>query len=177
MGLARGRERRGHRRSGHALPHRGAPLRAQGWRPGRGAPARNTVEPSRGGSLILRGNLELLRPDGTLLLRDTRVALCRCGQSRNRPFCDNSHRDVGFADRGEVFEGGLKPGDAGSADPRLRITPIADGPLLLAGPVTIRSTDGRVALQGGKASLCRCGRSRNKPFCDGSHKGAGFVTG
>jgi CDGSH-type Zn-finger protein/uncharacterized Fe-S cluster protein YjdI len=140
-------------------------------------PARNTVEPTRGGPLVVRGDLEILRADGTLLLRDTRVALCRCGHSRNKPFCDGSHRETGFDDRGEVFEGGVKPGDAEFRDPHLRITPSADGPLLLAGPVTVRSADGRVALEGGKASLCRCGQSRNKPFCDGSHRGAGVGSG
>jgi CDGSH-type Zn-finger protein/uncharacterized Fe-S cluster protein YjdI len=145
--------------------------------PAEAPPARNTVEPSRGGPLILRGDLEILRPDGTPLLRDTRAALCRCGQSRNKPFCDGSHREAGFVDRGEVFEGGVKPAGGELRDPRLRITPSADGPLLLAGPVTVRSADGRVTLEGGQASLCRCGHSRNKPFCDGSHRGAGFVAG
>jgi CDGSH-type Zn-finger protein/uncharacterized Fe-S cluster protein YjdI len=140
-------------------------------------PARNTVEPTRGGPLFLRGDLEILHPDGTSMLRDTRVALCRCGQSRNKPFCDNSHREAGFFDRGEVFEGGVKPADGPLPDPRLRITASANGPLLLAGPVTVRSADGRVALEGGKASLCRCGQSRNKPFCDGSHRETGFVSG
>ena len=41
-----------------------------------------------------------------LLQRDLGVAgglaLCRCGQSKNKPFCDNSHRDAGFVDAGAV---------------------------------------------------------------------------
>lgn len=144
--------------------------------PAEPAPAANTVEPTRGGPLHLRGDIELLSPDGTLLLEDTRVALCRCGQSRNKPFCDNSHFEADFADRGEVFEGGLKPLEGSPAGP-LRVTVSADGPLAAKGPMTVRSADGRVTLSGGAASLCRCGNSRNKPFCDGSHLRVGFKTG
>ena len=139
-------------------------------------PASNTIEPTRGGPLHLRGDLELLNADGTPLLRDTRVALCRCGQSRNKPFCDNSHLEADFLDRGEVFEGGVKPLEGEPTGP-LRVTVSADGPLLVKGPVTVRSADHRVALVGGAASLCRCGNSGNKPFCDGSHLRVGFKAG
>lgn len=144
--------------------------------PGEPVPAANTVVPSRNGPLILRGDLEIASPDGGAPLRDTRVALCRCGQSRHRPFCDNSHGGAGFVDRGEVFEGGVKASAPGPQR-RLRITPSVDGPLRLEGPLTVRSADGRVALEGGEATLCRCGQSRNKPFCDGSHARAGFKAG
>jgi uncharacterized Fe-S cluster protein YjdI len=50
----------------------------------------------------------------------------------------------------------------------------ADGPLLLAGEFEIRGPDGTVLFKGQKAALCRCGHSKNKPFCDGSHRPAGF---
>ena len=86
----------------------------------------------------------------------------------------NSHWAIAFNDDGEVFEGGVRPAEAPPPDGRLRITPTADGPLELRGPLTVRSADGRVALEGGRATLCRCGGSRNKPFCDGSHTGRGF---
>ena len=48
------------------------------------------------GPLYVRGEVELRNFDGTLVRRDTRVALCRCGASKNKPFCDNSHRVVDF---------------------------------------------------------------------------------
>jgi CDGSH-type Zn-finger protein/uncharacterized Fe-S cluster protein YjdI len=145
--------------------------------PAEPVPAANRVRPEPDGPLYLRGDLEILGADGTLLLRDTRVALCRCGQSSNKPFCDNSHRDAEFTDRGEVFEGGVKPGTGVPATGPLRVTASADGPLIVDGPVAVESADGRVTLAGGRAALCRCGQSRNKPFCDSSHLGAGFKAG
>ncbi|MBL7999234.1 MAG: (4Fe-4S)-binding protein [Candidatus Kapabacteria bacterium] len=44
-----------------------------------------------------------------------------------------------------------------------------NGPLRVTGTFTIRHKDGRTETKE-KASLCRCGASKNKPFCDGSHK-------
>jgi CDGSH-type Zn-finger protein len=100
-----------------------------------------------------------------------RAALCRCGASNNKPFCDNSHETAGFDDYGAVgesTEGGNLPVGG------LSIKRAKDGPLLLNGPVTIVTSSGRAAWRGDKAALCRCGASNNKPFCDGSHKAAGF---
>ena len=54
------------------------------------------VEVRRNGPLFLRGNLRVTDSRGKVLAEETRLALCRCGSSRNRPFCDNTHRDVGF---------------------------------------------------------------------------------
>ena len=50
------------------------------------------------GPLLLRGNLRILGADGTELARLERVALCRCGQSANKPFCDGTHKRVAFRD-------------------------------------------------------------------------------
>ena len=47
------------------------------------------------GPLHVRGRLELVDGDGATTT-PTRIALCRCGASQNKPFCDNSHRKVGF---------------------------------------------------------------------------------
>jgi CDGSH-type Zn-finger protein len=54
-----------------------------------------------------------------------------------------------------------------------------NGPFLVTGPVTLVDFRGNVYNLGGKENiaLCRCGQSKNKPFCDGSHKGCGFVAG
>ena len=51
------------------------------------------------------------------------------------------------------------------------ITPYRDGPLLVRGPVRLTDQDGReIAIERQTIALCRCGRSRIRPFCDGSHQ-------
>lgn len=55
------------------------------------------------------------------------------------------------------------------------ITPLPDGPYEVAGEVRITAPDGTVIQETAKAYLCRCGASARKPFCDGSHKKAGFT--
>jgi len=59
-------------------------------------PAETTVEPRQNGPLFVRGAVRIVDPDGRLIREATRVALCRCGASENKPFCDGSHRRVGF---------------------------------------------------------------------------------
>jgi uncharacterized Fe-S cluster protein YjdI/CDGSH-type Zn-finger protein len=55
-----------------------------------------TVTPIRNGPLYVRGPVRVTAPDGSVIAEETRVALCRCGATANPPFCDNSHRAVGF---------------------------------------------------------------------------------
>ena len=55
-----------------------------------------TVEPRPNGPLFLRGRVRIVGDDGELVREDTRVALCRCGGSANKPFCDGTHRRIGF---------------------------------------------------------------------------------
>jgi uncharacterized Fe-S cluster protein YjdI len=54
----------------------------------------------------------------------------------------------------------------------LKITVQKDGPLLVDGPVTIEKQGKKIVME--KAALCRCGQSKNKPFCDGSHLSSDF---
>ena len=51
-----------------------------------------------------------------------------------------------------------------------------NGPFRVEGPVKLVDPEGNEYDLTGKAgiSLCRCGASKNKPFCDGSHNGCGF---
>jgi CDGSH-type Zn-finger protein len=176
-------------------------------------------------------------------------SLCRCGQSRNHPFCDGTHAKAGFdgtetADRrlymaqAETITGpgliltdaekfcavGLfchRAGDAWSltersGDEELKQTAIqeacdcpsgrlvawdketgkpiepcfqpsigliedpfrkASGPLWIKGGVPVESADGATYEIRNRITLCRCGKSKNKPFCDGSHCAAGFKDG
>ena len=131
----------------------------------------NTVQVVYNGPLYIQGELHIENAAEDMPGVRYRAALCRCGQSRNKPFCDNSHLKAGFEDYGAIGEKG--PG-VGAASGRLRIKPLQDGPILVSGGVTLIAGSGRPAWRGDKAALCRCGESKNKPFCDGSHSAAGF---
>jgi CDGSH-type Zn-finger protein len=54
------------------------------------------------------------------------------------------------------------------------ITLRPNGPMLVQGDVTVIGTDGQEIDRGGRVAFCRCGASNTKPFCDASHKAAGF---
>ncbi len=139
--------------------------------PAETAPARNTVTVANNGPLYVTGDLRVAGAADDMPGTRTRVALCRCGQSANKPFCDGRHEKVGFVDRGAIGSVGKGVEADGGV---LEIKRAKNGPMLLSGNVEIRAGSGRVAWRGTKAALCRCGQSGNKPFCDGSHVGAGF---
>jgi uncharacterized Fe-S cluster protein YjdI/CDGSH-type Zn-finger protein len=107
----------------------------------------NQVRVTRNGPLHLRGTIELRADDGSVVARDVRVALCRCGASQNRPFCDNSHRAIRFVDPGDVFEGRVEAAED-AADRTLRVTPKENGPYRLEGPFELTDVDGRVRITG-----------------------------
>jgi CDGSH-type Zn-finger protein/uncharacterized Fe-S cluster protein YjdI len=135
------------------------------------AAAENTIHVTYNGPLYFKGDLDIEGAPGDPSAVEFRTALCRCGQSKNKPFCDNSHEDAGFRDYGAVGEAGEGLKETGG---KLNITLRPDGPILVKGNVTITTASGRQAWQGKETALCRCGASQNKPFCDGKHKEAGF---
>jgi CDGSH-type Zn-finger protein len=56
-------------------------------------------------------------------------------------------------------------------DPKTLITPYRDGPLLVRGTFRLQDQDGNeIEVARDTIALCRCGKSRMRPFCDGSHK-------
>jgi uncharacterized Fe-S cluster protein YjdI len=66
-----------------------------------GAPAakrvkRFAVRASENGPLLLSGGVRILDAEGNLLYEGERAALCRCGGSNNKPFCDGTHKTNGF---------------------------------------------------------------------------------
>ena len=101
-----------------------------------------------------------------------RATLCRCGASKNKPFCDGSHHDVNFAASGEPATGNADM--LAVRDGPLAIDPQTDGPLQVRGNLEITSGTGRVVARVLQAKLCRCGGSNTKPFCDGTHARIGF---
>lgn len=63
---------------------------------GEAKPAETLLMPSTNGPYVLRGNIELRDNTGALISDGVRMTLCRCGGSENKPFCDNTHRKIGF---------------------------------------------------------------------------------
>ena len=183
----------------------------------------------------------LRRASGDVCITARGVALCRCGGSKNKPFCDGTHSTIGFSDRRisdgskdrresyagkgiTVFDNRGICAHAGyctdglKAVFRMREEPWIDpdgatvreiietirkcpsGALSYAidgveaapvdrPPMVTVSDNGPYAVTGGiellgvrfgdgasteHYTLCRCGASKNKPFCDGSHWDAGF---
>lgn len=129
-------------------------------------------------------NLVTLRENGPYAVRADlqvggarvgfRATLCRCGASKNKPYCDKSHDHVGFVATGEPPSRETpKLADRGGV---LAIEPEDDGPLHVKGNLEILSGTGRAIACVRKTRLCRCGGSANKPFCDGTHRRIGFRT-
>ena len=130
------------------------------------APEKASATIIPGGPLAVRGDLQVGDD------RFCRLTLCRCGQSQNKPYCDGSHKDHEFDDgiQAEV-EAVSSDGEAASVS----FKAINNGPLFHDGAMIYSDVDGKVVCQKSKAAICRCGASKNKPFCDGSHKGIGFT--
>ena len=99
-----------------------------------------------------------------------KVALCRCGASANKPYCDNTHVRLRFKDAGPVNSDAGEPPRGG----KVTVTAFEGGPYEIAGPCTLVAASGRAADTSETLWLCRCGNSGNKPYCDGSHNTKGF---
>ena len=195
-----------------------------------------TIEPTRNGPYLV-SNLENLRNSrGEAIETSPVIALCRCGHSGNKPFCDGTHAKVGFsgdklegrvADRIDDYEGkeitihdnrgvcshaahcsndlpsvfmlGKEPWiDPNSADAEeiatvIKVCPSGalsytrrgvlykdwdreptitvsqDGPYRVVGSCVLKDPDGSEPESKEHYTICRCGGSKNKPFCDGTH--------
>ncbi len=176
-------------------------------------------------------------------------ALCRCGASKNKPFCDGTHGKVAFSgtetaskkphdqqaqviegptlilkdvtalcagarfchrsggtwkltrhsdkpearqlaieeacncpsgrlvesdkNTGNVFETAFEPSISFVEDPQKKVS----GPIWLKGGIPVQSSDGTMYEVRNRQTLCRCGKSQNKPFCDSTHMKVGFNDG
>ncbi len=132
------------------------------------APPVNLISVREGGPYAIKADIRL---DGAPA-GNYRYTLCRCGASKNKPFCDGSHHEVNFAASGEPPTG--KADMLPVRDGALEVTPLRDGPLQVRGNMEIISGTGRVVARLENARLCRCGGSNSKPFCDGTHEKIGF---
>jgi len=132
----------------------------------------NVIHVSPDGPLYVHGDIQITAPKGSVILQDTRVALCRCGASKNKPFCDNTHVQIAFQDAAMAKP--APPEETGMNGKKLGITPLSNASLMFAGALEIRNAANEIIFHGDEAYLCRCGGSKNKPFCDGSHAKIGF---
>jgi len=202
--------------------------------------AKPQISPREHGPLRVEGLENLLDAKGNRIetagMKKGNIALCRCGHSRTKPFCDGTHRNTDFRgtkltdgeadvradyegeavtvhdNRGicahmgyctdqlpEVWRTGTEPwidpdGAAGervaeqtrrcpsgalshSVDgvehrdqerpPTIQV--VAAGPYFVTGGVELQDTERGEGASREHYTLCRCGRSKNKPFCDGTH--------
>jgi CDGSH-type Zn-finger protein/uncharacterized Fe-S cluster protein YjdI len=154
----------------HVCPSGAIRYRRKDGKPEEQAPQVNLIAIREGGPYAVRADLRL---DGQAA--QYRATLCRCGASKNKPFCDGSHHEVQFAATGEPPTG--KADMLPLRDGPLTIDAETDGPLRVRGNLEITSGTGRVVARVVQARLCRCGGSGNKPFCDGTHARIGFRSG
>ena len=130
----------------------------------------NTITVSSDGPLFVKGDVRIVAVEGETLLEETRVALCRCGHSRNKPLCDGSHEKAEFKAEGELTEAHVNAGMGGESEGGELLIRAADpGPLMLKGSAELRSDRSSTCSHVRVGALCCCGKSKNKPFCDGSH--------
>lgn len=193
------------------------------------------ISTSANGPLVVKHLKSITEANGNIFpIKKEAIALCRCGNSENKPFCDGTHGKIGWIDeklegrqqrktddyagkkitihdnRGicahigfctgglpKVFQMGVEPwinADAESVEkiietikkcpsgalsysidgvlynkfseqPEIKIT--EDGPYFVEGSIELHDKDHPESEE--HFALCRCGKSKNKPFCDGEH--------
>ena len=128
---------------------------------------------SNGGPLQITGNITLVNEDGTVQYAN-HLTLCRCGHSGSKPNCDGQHLDKEFLHAGKIMEASEIA--ASSRPSKITVSCIKDGPITFRGRLRMHNQFGQECVKM-RGSLCRCGQSTSKPFCDGSHERVGFKTG
>jgi CDGSH-type Zn-finger protein/uncharacterized Fe-S cluster protein YjdI len=151
----------------HLCPSGAIGYRRNDGGPEEAAPPINLLQLRENGPLGLRAEMLL---DGEPI--GMRATLCRCGASKNKPYCDGSHNEIAFQATGEPATRPTEPlPQRGGA---LRIEPETNGPLVVSGNLELCCGTGRTFDRVSSVRLCRCGGSADKPYCDGSHRRIGF---
>jgi CDGSH-type Zn-finger protein len=125
------------------------------------------------GPLQLTGNITLVHEDGTVQYAN-HVTLCRCGASGTKPACNGQHLEKEFLNPGKISE--ASEISASSRPSKITLSCVKDGPLTFRGRLRLHNQFNQECVKM-RGSLCRCGQSASKPFCDGSHTRTGFKTG
>ncbi len=132
-------------------------------------PLVNTVHVRENGPNAIRGEIFIDQEPET-----NRLTFCRCGASKNKPYCDGSHTETKFSATGEPASVDSSP--LASRNGPLSIKPVENGPLMVEGNLEVCAGTGKTINRVEKVFLCRCGASKNKPYCDGSHQDVGFTS-
>ncbi len=133
-------------------------------------PLVNTLHIRENGPYALNADLQL----GEEPCVSQKMTLCRCGASKNKPYCDGSHVDIDFVATGEVTV--VVSSVPESQTGVVIVNPLKDGPVQVDGNLEICAGTGHTVNRVQQVYLCRCGHSNNKPYCDGAHSKAGFTT-
>lgn len=204
--------------------------------------SKTTIDISPNGPFIVNDLNKLTNSKQDLETKKV-IALCRCGSSKNKPFCDGTHSKINFNDKKERSEtyttnefvgkdltvvdnigicshagfcvrgspkaffswegkkrisnpdkddkekiiGTIRQCPSGSlaykidgnlldeyfSEPEIFIS--QNGPLHIRGNITLNDKSSSELISKEHYTLCRCGSSKNKPFCDGTHKKAEFI--
>jgi len=137
--------------------------------------AGNSIMVRPDGPLICKGDSDIIlkNANGDVIAEEKEFALCRCGLSKTKPFCDGSHKRAKVKLTQDFND--KRTENITMMDESLTITVKENAMYSVVGSVTIFSRDGRSKTTRTKAALCRCGFSENKPFCDIKHKKHGFI--
>lgn len=132
--------------------------------------AKGTITVRPNGPYRVEGGVPLEDADGKPYELKPAYSLCRCGKSANKPYCDKTHQECGF-----VGTETADPTRAAGAPLNVMVQEAAvirvarDGPYRVAGAPSLTFSDGRLCETLPIYRLCRCGASKNKPFCDDTH--------
>lgn len=137
-------------------------------------PEQNVIAIEKDGPIYIHGEVIIVDMDENVILKDTRVAMCRCGQSKNKPLCDNSHIKANFKADTSYNAERLRTEPVNGKGGELSIKLFDNAPFLVQGNYDLVGEETGRETCSKKMSFCRCGGSSSKPFCDGTHKKIGF---